>query len=151
MTVIGIDLGGTKISAVLLDPDTRQIAARKTIPTEGKLGPDAVVARIADVCRAVTADVGIALDDVRGIGVGMPCVIDYVNGRTLIMANLPGDWHEKPVAADLRAHGVPPERIRLAVFELGIPFLGALVLTRPRIKVYFAEAAAASDGAEEEP
>jgi len=103
MTVIGIDLGGTKISAVLLDPDTRQIAARKTIPTEGKLGPDAVVARIADVCRAVTADVGIALDDVRGIGVGMPCVIDYVNGRTLIMANLPGDWHEKPVAADLRA------------------------------------------------
>jgi glucokinase len=103
MTVIGIDLGGTKISAVLLDPAARQIIAHQTIPTEGKRGPDGVITRIADVCRALTTDAGVPLDAVRGIGVGMPCVIDYENGRTLIMANLPGEWREKPVAADLRA------------------------------------------------
>lgn len=43
------------------------------------------------------------------------------------------------------------ERGRLVLFELGIPFLAAIALTRPRTKLYFAEAAAAAESAEEEP
>jgi hypothetical protein len=43
------------------------------------------------------------------------------------------------------------ERVRLVGAELGIPLLGAIALTRPRTKTYFAEAAAAAEGAEEEP
>ncbi len=43
------------------------------------------------------------------------------------------------------------ERGRLVLFELGIPFLAVLALTRPRTRTYFAEAAAAAESAEEEP
>jgi len=60
--------------------------------------------------------------------------------------NLPGD----PVELT-RVWGFWIERLRLVLMELGIPFLAALALTRPRTKVYFAEAAAAAEGAEEEP
>jgi hypothetical protein len=43
------------------------------------------------------------------------------------------------------------ERMTLVLVELGIPFIGALALTRPRTKIYFADAAAAAESAEEEP
>jgi hypothetical protein len=42
------------------------------------------------------------------------------------------------------------ERGRLVLFELGIPFLAAVALTRPKTKTYFAEVAAAAASAEEE-
>lgn len=59
---------------------------------------------------------------------------------------IPGD------AGDLtRSWGYLTERIRLVFVELGIPLLAAIALTRPRTKTYFADAAAAADGAEEEP
>lgn len=47
--------------------------------------------------------------------------------------------------------GVLLEHGRLILFDLGIPFLAAVALTRPRTKTYFAEAAAAAESAEEEP
>lgn len=43
------------------------------------------------------------------------------------------------------------ERLRLFFFELGVPFVAAIALLRPRTKIYFAEAAAAAESAEEEP
>jgi hypothetical protein len=42
------------------------------------------------------------------------------------------------------------ERSRVFVYELGVSFLAAVALTRPRTKIYFAEAAAAAEGAEED-
>lgn len=49
-----------------------------------------------------------------------------------------------------RLWGYSIERGRLLFFELGVSFLGALALTRSRTKLYFAEAAAAAESAEEE-
>lgn len=43
------------------------------------------------------------------------------------------------------------ERFMLIGVELGIPLLAAIALTRARTKTYFADAAAAAEGAEEEP
>lgn len=57
--VIGIDLGGTKISTALVDDDGKTIARdyRQTLAAEG---PDAVVARMLGAARRVAAraDVG---------------------------------------------------------------------------------------------
>ena len=57
---------------------------------------------------------------------------------------------EGPVAF-MQFWGFWVERTKLAFFELGVPLLAALALTRPRTKTYFEEVAAAADGAEEEP
>ena len=39
----GIDLGGTKIAGAVWDSETASILERKTIPTQGHLGPDGVI------------------------------------------------------------------------------------------------------------
>ncbi len=43
------------------------------------------------------------------------------------------------------------DRFRLVFLGLGVPFLATFALTRARTKVYFAQAAAAAESAEEEP
>jgi glucokinase len=60
------------------------------------------LARIADVVRDVCREAGIALENVDGIGVGVPGTIDLERGLMLVMANLPGDWYGKPIAPILR-------------------------------------------------
>jgi glucokinase len=95
--VIGVDVGGTKIAAAVLDTRTEHIMSRKTILTQAHLGPEAVIERIADVCMELCESGA----DVEGIGIGVPGTMAYRNGLTLELHNLPGDWGQRPVAAQL--------------------------------------------------
>ncbi|HEV7686196.1 MAG TPA: ROK family protein, partial [Acidimicrobiia bacterium] len=86
MSWIGIDLGGTKIYAVVFDGNGVRAEAKSKTPTQG--GPLAVV----DAMAAVVRDLG-PIEDVVGIGVGAPGVIDPVEGTVRQAPNLPG-WME---------------------------------------------------------
>jgi glucokinase len=99
---IGIDLGGTKIYAVVFDGDGVLAEAKSKTPTQG--GPLAVV----DAMAAVVRDLG-PIGDVVGIGVGAPGVIDPVEGTVRQAPNLPGWMEPFGVAEALSAalDGVP--------------------------------------------
>jgi glucokinase len=99
---IGVDLGGTKIAALLLDTSSEQVVVRTVIPTEGKLGADAVLGRIADLVKQVCQTAEIALTDIDGVGVGVPGTLDFEKGETLLLPNIPGDWDGKPVVKILQ-------------------------------------------------
>src|SRR5688572_1285743 len=101
---IGVDLGGTKIAAAVLNLETGQITARKTVPTQGHEGPDALLKRIADLGRTLATEAGLSLEAIGGVGVGVPATVDSVAGITLVLPNLPGDWVRKPVVAILENH-----------------------------------------------
>ena len=100
----GVDLGGTKIEAVLVDEADRVTGqARMPTPTEG--GPPAVVAAIAEAVREASKQAGAEAD---AVGVGSP---GEVSGGTVSQArNLP-DWDGPfPLAEKLGAElGVPVE------------------------------------------
>lgn len=98
---LGIDLGGTKINGLILRDHQAEPVIQRKIPTEGKLGADAVLERIAQLCRDLCTDALLSLDDISAIGIGAPAVIDYEKGETLLMPNISGDWHRKPVEAQL--------------------------------------------------
>jgi glucokinase len=83
---IGVDLGGTKIYAVALDGDKVVAEGKRKTPTQG--GPLAVV----DVMAAVVSELG-AGQEVAGVGVGAPGVVDPVDGTVRQAPNLPG-WME---------------------------------------------------------
>lgn len=73
---LGVDLGGTKIEAIVLEPGThgfRQVARRR-IPTEQQLGYDHIVASCASLVRAIADEADISLDRIP-VGVGMPGAI----------------------------------------------------------------------------
>jgi glucokinase len=101
--IIGIDVGGTKILACLVD-DNGAVAARAKVssPTDSA---DALMAAVKLAVRDVTAKAGLTLDDVAAIGAGVPGPVDA--GGTCIWApNCPLSGVE--VAALLRAEfGVP--------------------------------------------
>ena len=102
MSWVGIDLGGTKIYAVVFDGDAVLAEAKAKTPTQG--GPLAVI----DAMVAVVRDLG-PVDDLAGIGVGAPGVIDHEAGTVRQAPNLHG-WMEPFGVADALStalEGVP--------------------------------------------
>jgi glucokinase len=69
--VIGVDLGGTKILAALVDQVGR-IHARAQLLTEAQDGPDAVLARVAAAARQACQEAGVEPSDVAGLCVAVP-------------------------------------------------------------------------------
>jgi len=57
--IVGVDLGGTKIDAVLAD-DCGNIRKREFKETRASEGPNAVIKRIVDAIKAVSSDNTIA-------------------------------------------------------------------------------------------
>ena len=78
----GIDLGGTKIQAVVLDGDAIAGQARVLTPAEG---PDAIVDAIVEVMREAAGG-----DPLDSIGIGTPGVVETISGVVSHAANVPG-------------------------------------------------------------
>ncbi len=86
----GIDLGGTKIQALVLDDaDILLGRGRQETPREG--GPEAVVAALTATMGTALKDAGAEAGELAGIGVGTPGAVDTVNGTVGNARNLP-DW-----------------------------------------------------------
>jgi glucokinase len=85
----GIDLGGTKIEAIVVDADNQVLGqARRPTPTEG--GPDDVAVQMADALSDAAAAAGVKTSALVGIGVGSPGDVDEQAGTVANARNLPG-------------------------------------------------------------
>ena len=86
----GIDLGGTKIQAVVVDEDHEVLgSARHPTPTEG--GPADVALAMVGAMREALDEAGVAHGELTAVGVGSPGVIDDEAGTVTSARNLP-DW-----------------------------------------------------------
>lgn len=103
----GIDLGGTKILAAVVNGDHRVLGqARRATPTAG--GPVDVAAAMAGTLREALAAAQVPGARLAGIGVGSPGVVDDAKGTVAHAGNLPGWTRPYPLAANLsKAFGVP--------------------------------------------
>ena len=90
LCAIGVDLGGTNLKFALIDEGGRVIA-RRTIPTDGHEGHDAVLGRMVQGA-ADLRDQAPAESTVESVGIGVPGMLDMVTGVTLDLPNLPGKW-----------------------------------------------------------
>jgi glucokinase len=85
----GLDLGGTKVQAVVVDAANDVLgSARQPTPTQG--GPEDVAAVLADTLRAAARAAGVQPADLRGVGVGSPGAVDAATGTVSGAGNLPG-------------------------------------------------------------
>lgn len=64
----GVDLGGTKIEAVVLETTSGEVAHRKRIPTEAIGGYDHILARIKELLDLVATESALPLPQRLGIG-----------------------------------------------------------------------------------
>ncbi|MDP9135253.1 MAG: ROK family protein, partial [Actinomycetota bacterium] len=96
----GIDLGGTKIQAVVVD-DANALLGEQRRPTPTSGGPADVVAAMAEALSDAAAAAGIETGALTGVGVGSPGEIDAAAGTVTQARNLP-DWEGSyPLAAEL--------------------------------------------------
>lgn len=94
----GVDLGGTTIAAALADRDGQVIAEAET-PTNSHEGPAAVLVRVEQLLRGLTAKTGATM---QAIGMGVPGLVDVPTGVTKFLPNLPTQWRDVPVAQTLK-------------------------------------------------
>lgn len=86
--VIGIDLGGTKITTAIADL-TGEIIEKTTLATGAKEGQDVVMGRIIESVAMVLEASGLPKEEVWTIGLGTPGPIDTMTGSIITTANLP--------------------------------------------------------------
>jgi glucokinase len=90
--VIGMDLGGTKILAAVVD-ERGQIVTEAKQRTRAEKGPDTVIGRIAETAWQAAQQAGIDWAEVKGIGIGAPGPMNPKTGVVYNPPNLPG-WDE---------------------------------------------------------
>ncbi len=84
---VGIDLGGTFIKGGIVD-DLGNIVYEDKTPTESEKGAEKVAENIAALAQKLLKKVGLGADDVEGIGMGVPGMIDSKNGNVIYSNNL---------------------------------------------------------------
>jgi glucokinase len=103
--VIGVDLGGTKILAGVIDP-TGGVLSRAKKKTRSERGVEAVIDRIARTVRRAVEKAELDFDRVERLGIGAPGALDAATGVVAEAPNL--DWKDVPLKKLLEKHlGIP--------------------------------------------
>ncbi|NKY08638.1 ROK family protein, partial [Cellulomonas hominis] len=116
---VGLDVGGTKTLGVLVAPDG---TSGPGLRLESQRGSLAVAATAAQAVRRLLDEAGLAPDDLDGVGIGLPGIVDPSTGRVEHAVNL-GIQGAFPLADRVSAAlgGVP---VRLEN-DLNVAALGA--------------------------
>jgi glucokinase len=88
---LGIDFGGTKILAGVVDTETGEILSQAKKRTHSEQGSDDIVARLLDVASEALQASGGARQDVRSIGIGVAGQVDRQKGALIRAPNLPNE------------------------------------------------------------
>ncbi len=84
---VGIDLGGTFIKGGIVD-DLGNIIYADKVPTESEFGADRVALNIANLAKSLMKRCGLNADDMEGLGMGVPGMIDSKAGNVIYSNNL---------------------------------------------------------------
>ncbi len=94
---IGCDLGGTNIKAGLVNVDTGVLLLSKHTPTLARDREAAVMRRMADLIDELIDESHLDRNEIKGVGVSAPGVLDLEKGLTKFLPNLPGKWPDVPL------------------------------------------------------
>ena len=103
--VVGVDMGGTKILAAVINGKGEIVQQAKTA-TKPKKGPDGVIKRIERCIREAIDGAELETSQIRAIGIGSPGPLDPETGVIIFAPNL--GWSNVPLKAKLETiFGIP--------------------------------------------
>jgi len=85
---IGIDLGGTNIAVGLVNDETFEIVKKKSTPTLADREGEEIVEDMARLCHEICDELGININDLAGIGVASPGIVNPNTGIVKRASNL---------------------------------------------------------------
>ena len=99
--VVGVDMGGTKILAAVIDAEGEIVQQAKRA-TKPKKGPEEVIERITRCIQAAIDGAELNPSQIRAIGIGSPGPLDPETGIIIFAPNL--GWSNVPLKAKLEAN-----------------------------------------------
>ncbi len=103
--IVGVDLGGTSLRAMVVDPDNKILSVVKT-PTKVASAAGPLIGEIADAVRDAVKSAGLARREVAAVSVGAPGSVDPERGIVHGAPNL--GWKEVPLRSLLnKLLGIP--------------------------------------------
>lgn len=94
---LGLDIGGTKVLAVVARSDGETLAEQRC-PTDSGASPDRVLHDAADAARDALRSTGLSLADAAAVGLAIAGPTDFAAGVVTSSPNLPR-WRSVPAAA----------------------------------------------------
>lgn len=87
---IGIDLGGTKILAGIVNIETGEVVAhaKKRTKVQTHKGSDVLIKRVIKTIELALAESSVFIDEIEKIGIGLPGQVDRENGILISAPNL---------------------------------------------------------------
>lgn len=98
---LGVDLGGTKILAGVVDIRTGKVRSSVFRRTHPEHGEETVFHRLVEVAREAIVEADVARNQVRAIGIGVAGQVDTEHGILTRAPNLPDDLVGIPLAGRL--------------------------------------------------
>jgi glucokinase len=89
MNVLGVDIGGTKIAAGIIDSETGTVLYSERAPTEAEKGGPSILARALALAHSVQT---VANVPIEAVGIGAGGQIDYRTGVVLSATDILPGW-----------------------------------------------------------
>ena len=99
MYYIGIDVGGMSIKAGIVD-ETGKLYIKDSVPTLPERHYSEIVADMAALCKKIAADLGIAIGEIVGVGMGIPGTINSKAGVITYSNNI--NFEKVPVVKEFQ-------------------------------------------------
>lgn len=96
--IVGIDMGGTSLRALVVSPENEILAVEKS-PTDPAQKPDRLIADLALLVEDVVQAAGLKRSSLRAVSIGAPGAVDTVHGVVYHAPNL--GWDKVPLGAKL--------------------------------------------------
>ena len=93
---VGVDIGGTKTALLAWDLTTSVVLAQDVFPTPTEIGPEAMVDRLVAAVDVLLGGCVRDREQLRGLGVAVPGLVDVTAGIVLTAGNLDG-WSRVPL------------------------------------------------------
>ncbi len=92
---VGIDVGGTKLAAGMVNKQGEVIAFQKST-TLSEQKPEFVIDAICQIYQALIENTGIKPSEIKGVGLGFAGTVNGPAGLVYVSSNLP-EWHLMPL------------------------------------------------------
>jgi glucokinase len=102
-SILGVDIGGTKIMSGVITPQGKIVSTPSKISTRGLESKQIVISQIHRAIEKALANANLGLDDIQGIGIGVPGPMDIKNGIILDPFQLPS-LHNFSLRQVIREH-----------------------------------------------
>ncbi len=121
---VGIDLGGTKVEAALINREGKIIGSLKGA-THAELGPDKIIENLKGMVGELLASANLRWDRIEGVGIGVPGTAEPGTGKVLFAPNL--NWKDVPLSEILAGAWKKPVHVNndANMAALGESWMGA--------------------------